>query len=1327
MSRNHSTARLARSLALIMAGAIAVSLVAPATPAAALSGADFYAELNLDDPALAAVAAEVAANDFAAADAELQEYYAARTAPVYFPQSGNAGNVTAAQSIADGYFAYEGYTTQHFWDSSNGVIDIDWDLDWTTVWATPGVEPPVNAPAQMYAFAFYGTLSSAYLSYSPSDPARDELAAAWMQTALDYIADKGTSTIGSAPNNRLNEAKRLVQWLAAFAAFKDNTSIAPADLVAYLDYTRAMAEELQTNVEQNKGNNWYISIARALYLAAIYLPEFADADVWRLKALGAADRYMDRNMRSDGLTTEPTINYQNYVMNLLSAIQRFGVLNGDTPFTDAELQFLVRQAEALAAVVMPDGTIPLWGDSSAAEIDLGGVADFADVLGRDDIEWAATGGATGTQPTWGSILFPESYAVMRTGWATSDQYLFIANQDTPYNASHRHPDDLSLVAYAYGRPLIVDPGVYSYASSGASDWMRLTTEAHNTVEVGGVPQPKSTQAIPTERETLRWYSNAGFDFYQGSHDDYQPVVHNRSVFSPKPGFWIVSDVLAGSTASTGYRQLWHFPADALLSVDGGEAATSGFGSVPGVVLIPLDPSVTDSVVNSDGYIANGYDSLESDVDFLEFNQTTAGTAVFDTVIVPGDAGTAPTVGATRISLGVGSDVATAMEIALPDASVGRYYLSHEASPAPRTFGVADTDARIAYIEATSTGDLTRWSIAEGSELVDDSTTLVSATGVVTDLSAVYSGTTLALSTGTPLVAGLEVYAPGATAVTLNGVAVSFTASGDSVVIAAPTLSEGSALLDEPFGTPRDGGARTWDFENGQAQWWAGTKGTWSVASTGSGYTFDQTTNTTLEGTAIVGSGVDDVVITTSVQRGTTDGGTYGYGLLARYVDADNHYKLRVYRTGGAVHAQIVKKVAGVSTVIADETLTGFAIGDAHVLTATTIGSELSLAADGTTLVSVTDSAIGSGAAGLYAHRTTAAFDDITVDASSAWNFEDGAEGWFGLVGAWEVSPVSGDEMLRQTNKNQSTSFAMVPYDAADVEVSVDVQRGSTGSSAYGMGVAARVHDNRTYYMGRVYTTSGGGPVAQLFMMLGGARTDLVADVPLSGFDMAAAHRLTLRVSGETIEFLVDGTVVATATDSEIPSGGVGLQSHNAVVSFDDITVTEQTDQATWVSSRGIHSDAADALSFRSSGVEDAQLRLADVQDWEDTVTRMTVTPSSWAAGGELGIVTRSTLATLGYRAVLIDTGSGQVARISRITSGSYATTEPTVLAEQAVSFSTTATLDLAVVTRGATIELWLDDVLLVSAHDSVIQRGGIAIIGSGVDAQVDGVSVTPLG
>jgi hypothetical protein len=1313
------TKRKARRTIGLVAGAalIAVTLT-PVLASQALSGADFYATVDLSRPELAAVKAAVDVGDYASADEELRDFYAGRQQPFYLQLEGDAGAIPRAEDVAAGIFEFDGGQVRDYYDDQAGRIDVDWDDDWGEY-----EDPPVNAPSLMNRFTFYPDLIKAYLALPAADPRRDEIAGAWMEIALDFIADKGDVPIGAAPHNRLTEGIRLRFWLDAFSVFKDSTAVTAADVVSYVDYMRQSASEIQSKIDTHKGNNWYVSLARSIYMSGIYLPEFKDAPTWRFKGMSAADRYVDRNMHSDGLSYEPAINYHNYVLNLLATIQEFGELNGDTPFTDEELSFLQLQAEAMTAVTMPDFTIPLFGDSRNAELDLSGLGIFADVFGRDDMKWVATDGAEGQQPAWGSILYPESYAVMRSGWNPDDQYMFIGNEDTNYNASHRHPDDLGVVAYAYGRPLVVDPGAFNLTASESANWLRDTTEAHNTVEVGGVPQPKTTQSVPSARRSLLWYSNDGFDFYQGDHEDYQPIIHNRSVFSPKPGFWVVSDVLAGSPGADDYRQLWHFPADAPVAIDSGtEAVNAGFGTVPGVVVAPVDPGTTTTNLHQDGYVADGFGNLHSNVDYVSFSQTTSGTATFDTLLYPGDDGAAPDVSVDRISLPVSTDVATAMELDLPDDATGVYYLSHEQSPATRSVGSFQYDGRLFYIEENAAGGITRLSLAAGTMLDDGNTTLLSSTSPVNDVSVEYNGSQLILSTGGSLDGDLTVHAPGVTDVVLNGTSVSFMQNGDAVTVAAPQIVTGDTLVDEPFGAIRDGGVREWSFDNEDAEHWQVQQGDWSVTPGAGEWVYRQTDSDVIGGQTAVAASLDDVAVTTDVTRGAAAPGIHALGVMLRYQDAGNHYRLELLqRASGDVFAQIIGRVDGESTVLASEAVT-VDLDESHAITGTIRGDRIEFAVDGSALVSATDDRLTTGGIGLYAHRTEASFGDVRLDARTAWDFDDDtAEGWRGLQGTW----VPDQGAYTQTNTGQNTGMAMVVYDVADVDVSATVSRGQTGSSAHGYGIALRMHDERSYYMARIYRTNA-GVWAQLYKVIGGQRTDF-ANVPLT-LDPAEPHHLRARASGDLLELWIDGELVATAVDGteRIPSGGVGLQAHNATVSFDDVAIEELTDHEAWSASRGSFVDRAEDLTMRSSGIERSRLDVAETVLWEDYVAEATIEPSDWTGAGEVGLAVRATKDTLGYRAVLVDTGSGRYARIERYVGGSRATADPVVIAQEQVNFSKTGPLPVEVTVRGSTIEFRLDGVLVASATDTVIGRGGVSIIGSDVNANVTNILVREL-
>src|SRR5690606_20690623 len=213
-------------------------------------------------------------------------------------------------------------------------------------------------------------------------------------------------------------------------------------------------------------------------------------------------------------------------------------------------------------------------------------------------------------------------------------------------------------------------------------------------------------------------------------------------------------------------------------------ATVGFDTVPGaapvagVQLVPVpasDAELTASV-HHEGAARVG-DEVLTDIDYLSYTWSTAGRTGLDTLVVPGKAGPAPSVTATRIELpGVDHSVATAMEIDLPKAT-GQFYLSREETPARREFGSAETDAETAYLERSEKGELRRYALTRGASLMDGDETLVDASGVVSDISVALRGATAHVSLGDPFDGSLSIFAPKAKVVLVNGAPTEFTRSG----------------------------------------------------------------------------------------------------------------------------------------------------------------------------------------------------------------------------------------------------------------------------------------------------------------------------------------------------------------------------------------------------------------------------------------------------------------------------------------------------------------------------------------------------------------------
>jgi hypothetical protein len=106
---------------------------------------------------------------------------------------------------------------------------------------------------------------------------------------------------------------------------------------------------------------------------------------------------------------------------------------------------------------------------------------------------------------------------------------------------------------------LIDPGTGCYTTDpNLRDRLRSSAH-HNTLTIDGRSQ--SDPAGPfhwrsTARGTLvDWRSTGEYDYFEGTHDGYAPLVHDRRVLA-RPGCWFIVDRVSG----TGWHQAdvhWH--------------------------------------------------------------------------------------------------------------------------------------------------------------------------------------------------------------------------------------------------------------------------------------------------------------------------------------------------------------------------------------------------------------------------------------------------------------------------------------------------------------------------------------------------------------------------------------------------------------------------------------------------------------------------------------------------------------------------------------------------------------------------------------------------
>lgn len=639
-------------------------------------------------------------------------------------------------------------------------------------WKLPGGADTENLIAdkeflyQLPRFYFAGPLALEYQKTGNEQYARTliGLMTDFIKDADAYDADQGA---GSYPGN-LHAARRLHNWIAAYEILRKSPSLTAEANTAILKTMNRAGIYLQANV--NGTPNKMQSQKITLLHNSIYFPEFRAASAWRTNAANFLSTQLNDSTYADGGYKESTDaylrGYLSQYVDVVAYMQRNGIAFTATAKLRQLARFLMDQS-------YPNGYGPAYGDSDSLDL-RSTLRKLGQLLNDPELLYVGTSGTSGEKPAHTSVLYPDTrVAVSRSGWTADDSHLRI-NAD---RGNHSHPDELAITAYAYGRPLLPDMGTFTYSTDAQAEWLRKTTEAHNTIEIDNKPQTSTAAGGISHLIT-----NPAFDLIGANTDSSAGVRHERSVLSLHSGLWVVSDRLTPvDTAVTHrYEQNWHFASDARPSIRSGtEATTTAFATGANLTIVPADPAEVASTLR-DGYYAPRFYSVEN-AKYASYVKTDSGQKTFDTLLVPSKGAADTSVTVERLPVGtIPSYQATALSLS---GGAGVYYKSWT-TKAPRAFGSYTFDGKLLYADAGSIV------MVDGSSIERAGVTLVKAPAAVKDLAVTFGGDGTVRIDGSGLTASTDpaeaiaIAAPNAAKVILNGAVVPFERAGALIYAAA---------------------------------------------------------------------------------------------------------------------------------------------------------------------------------------------------------------------------------------------------------------------------------------------------------------------------------------------------------------------------------------------------------------------------------------------------------------------------------------------------------------------------------------------------------------
>jgi hypothetical protein len=397
-------------------------------------------------------------------------------------------------------------------------------------------------------------------------------------------------------SNVYEVALRINTWIWAYYFFRQSYTFDVATCILFLKGLLAQGIYLSKNIEYHVRNNHLLLEAKSLALLGILFPEFKRASKWKSKGLKILFRQIRRQVCSDGVHGERATHYHRVITGEL--LELFVLMQNNNAYIPEDIiEAFRKMVEFEVSVTKPNGLVPLFGDSSQDDthlrfsganggpiylnqIKLNPVLSYPEetciwLLGCERVKKFIN--LTPKKFDIDSKAFPHGgYFIMRSGEGLDVKYLAFDCGPFGYKPTpnHGHADALSFEMYAFGKTIIVDPGIYSV--SFGEKWRNYfrSTKAHNTVVVDDKNQSTllgfNRVYNPATATLHEWITNTIFDFVDGSHDGYQrlkdPVTHRRQIIFIKPDYWLIIDILKGKKKHI-FEQYFHFTPETELNLN----------------------------------------------------------------------------------------------------------------------------------------------------------------------------------------------------------------------------------------------------------------------------------------------------------------------------------------------------------------------------------------------------------------------------------------------------------------------------------------------------------------------------------------------------------------------------------------------------------------------------------------------------------------------------------------------------------------------------------------------------------------------------------------
>ncbi len=561
----------------------------------------FFDALNLDLPGMEALKAAVIAKDWPVAKKALLEYMRKRTHPRYiidryakdqyvkkvkqeFPGNELDEIITIADRACNNEIVFYGCSCKFdgpvTWDKTKNGFSFTQNCFLNRMIFLPGIGQAYWLTGNnKYAKAACELIDN----WIRSCPMPSEIRRHWVWEANPpSVMCLSTNPWGET----LGVAQRLSNWTVFNEYFVDSPEVTPEFYYRFMVSLLEQARYIYTIEKMGFFNsNWAIIECSGLVQVAIMFPEFKASSEWLAKVKQLTKIQMKKTVLPDGVQVEISPNYHTWCyeqfikLQLLSNLNNIELPKGFDQMIKAMYEYLhykIAYPNRQGYPAIGDGTsVPWWskkkdkpensksmGSNNLESLWNVGINEY-DKLKNHEV---AVPKYTSTEMTSAGLY------VMRSGWDDKDRFLLFDCVAPSAAGGHWHNSALDVDIYAFGRPLIVDPGMFGYGGYTFIDYFQRV-RAHNIIEFYSAENRQDPKLI-------RWLRSKDFCLAEGFVEGPKTANMTRRILFIGGNYWIIDDLTNNALRHAMInRAYWHLNSKSVV-VDGKQVqlAFEGNGS-----------------------------------------------------------------------------------------------------------------------------------------------------------------------------------------------------------------------------------------------------------------------------------------------------------------------------------------------------------------------------------------------------------------------------------------------------------------------------------------------------------------------------------------------------------------------------------------------------------------------------------------------------------------------------------------------------------------------------------------------------------------------------